>query len=375
MPAKVRTAVIGLGSIGPTHVSWCAAVPESELIAVCDSDPRRVEEVAGQYGVDAHTDYHQILERKDVDAVIVAAPSFLHAPMMIDAARAGKHVAVEKPMCLSLAEADAMIAAAQAAGVHTQYFENLCFSPSYRQAKEIIDAGGLGNIVFIRCCEGAGGGASAQREAYDALRAGGPSGGEGETLGSWYLDHAKSGGGALISAGCHCVMFLRYVLNREPVTRVYAALVNVVSPDARVEDAAYVTIHYQGGQVGWVDTSLVNALGTFDDRAEIYGTEGTIFVDLYRSSPLKVYSQGGYGQLGASMFGAIRQADRSWSYPMPDERWALGYAAELRHFLSSILADEPPAITLEDGRATLEVVQAAYQSGRTGNAVALPLKG
>ncbi len=369
MSRRVRTAVIGLGSIGPTHAQWCAGIPESELVAVCDLDEQRARSTADRYGASAYTDYRWVLERKDIDAVIVATPTFLHEPVMIEAAQAGKHVAVEKPLCLSLEQADAMIAAARAARVHTQYLENLCFSPCYRQAKEVIDAGGIGDVMFLRCCESSGGGVAAQQDAYGALHSGAPSGGEGQTLGSWYLDEAKSGGGALMSTGCHCIMYIRYLLDREPVTRVYAELSTVSHQQDGVEDAAYVTLRHRGGQIAWVDTSLVNALGTFDDRAEIYGTKGTIFLDIYRNSPIRVYSQPGYGTLGASMFGAIPRADQNWSYPLADERWALGYAAELRHFLGQILADTPPTITLEDGRATLAIVLAAYRSSSSGQAV------
>jgi predicted dehydrogenase len=82
-----------------------------------------------------------------------------------------------------------------------------------------------------------------------------------------------------MSTACHCIMYLRYILDRVPVTRVYAELLNVLSSDPLMDDAAYVTIRYGGGQIGWVASSLLNALGTFDDRAEIHGTEGTIFLD------------------------------------------------------------------------------------------------
>jgi myo-inositol 2-dehydrogenase/D-chiro-inositol 1-dehydrogenase len=371
MARRVRTAVVGLGAIGPTHAMWCATVPESELKAVCDANEHRAREIADRLGVDAHTDYGALLERKDVDAVIVATPHFLHAPMAMEAARAGKHVAVEKPLCLDLEQAGEMIRAVESAGVHAQYFENLCFSPAYRQAKQIIDAGGIGNVLFVRCCESAGGGVAAQSEVYDATRSEEESGGEEATFGAWMADYAKSGGGALISTACHCIMYVRYVLDREPAARVFAELVQVVSPDSRLEDAAYMTIRYKGGQVGWVDSSMVNALGTFDDRAEIYGTEGTIFLDLYRSGSIRVYSQPGYGRIGASMFGSIAGADVNWSHPAADERWSLGYAGELRSFLSAVLADEPPEITFEDGRATLEVVLAGYESARSAQVVSL----
>jgi myo-inositol 2-dehydrogenase / D-chiro-inositol 1-dehydrogenase len=368
---RVRTAVIGLGAIGPTHARWCASVPESTLVAVCDASEPRAREVAERFGVQPYTDYHDVLARDDVDAVIIATPSFLHARMAIDAARAGKHIAVEKPLCTTLEDADALIAAVNEAGVRAQYFENLCFSPSYRMAKEIIAADGIGELYFVRCREGSGGGVRAHREVYAALETGQPAGGEGEALGSWYVDYEKAGGGQLMSTGCHCIAYMRWLMDRDPVTSVYAALVTLVGPDPRVEDAAYLTLTHQSGAVGWVDTTLIDALGTFDDRAEIYGSKGSIFLDLYRSGQIKVYSQEGYGAIGSSMFGRIEGAGTNWSYPIADEYWALGYEGELRAFLHSIIDSTTPEVTLEDGRATLQVISAGYESARTRNAVAL----
>jgi predicted dehydrogenase len=328
--------------------------------------------VAERYGVDAYADYQDVLARADVDAVIVATPSFLHGRMAVDAARAGKHVAVEKPLCLTLEDADAMIAAVKDAGVKAQYFENLCFSPAYRQARDVITAGGIGDVFFVRCREGSGGGVRAHQEVYAALQSGQAAGGEGETLGSWYVDYEKAGGGQLMSTGCHCIAYMRWLLDRDPVTSVYAALIAGVGPDPRVEDAAYLTLKHRSGTIGWVDTSLIDALGTFDDRAEIYGSKGTIFLDLYRSGAIRVYSQEGYGPIGSSMFGRIEGAGVNWSFPIPDEYWTLGYEGELRAFLRNILEDTSTEVSLEDGRATLAVILAGYESAKTGNAVLLP---
>lgn len=368
MVRKVGTAVIGLGTMGLTHAEWSATLPEAELVVVCDAMQSKAKEVATKYKVDWCTDYRDVLERKDVEAVIIVTPSYLHAPMAIDAAKAGKHLAVEKPMCLNLREADEMMNAVKNAGVLDAYFENLCFSPSYAQAKEIVDADGLGDVFFIRCCENFGGGTEVVRKMFKALKE------KKEAPGVWYYDYKRSGGGTLLSAGIHCIMYARYVLDREPATKVYAELRNLVSPDPRVEDLSFVTISYKGGQVAWIDSGHY-ALGTIDDRTEIYGTKGTIFLDLYRSNPIRVYSKPGYGLTGASMFGQIPGADKNWSFPIPDERWALGYWYEQRHFLRSILADERPKVNFEDGRASVEVVMAAYKSCETGNAISLPLCG
>jgi len=350
--------------MGPTHAEWLTMIPEAELKAVCDIDEHRAKEIAAEYHVDWYTDYHDILERKDIEAVTIVTPNYLHAPMAIEAAKAGKHVAVEKPLCINLKEADEMIKAVKKAGVLDLYCENLCFAPSYSMAKDIIDEGGLGDVYMVRCREAGGVGVSPELKEYLASQK--------EPV-TWYADYKKAGGGMLLSTGIHCITYIRHILNRETATKVYAELKTIMFPDERIEDVALVTVRYKGGQLGWIDTAI-SALGTYDDRAEIYGTQGTIFLDMYRRNPILVYSQPGYGPIGGSMFEPVLGADKNWSYPIPDEKRSLGYWHEERHFMKCILAGNRPKVNFDDGRASVEVVMAAYKSHATGNAVSLPLQ-
>jgi predicted dehydrogenase len=170
----------------------------------------------------------------------------------------------------------------------------------------------------------------------------------------------------LLTTGCHSITYIYHLLGRPKPERVYAELV----PDgARLEAAAYVTIRFSDGRVAWVDSSATHALGGFDDRAEIYGTRGTVFLDLYRSTGIKVFSQEGYGDIGQSAFALIPSETTNWSHPIVDERWSLGYEAELRHFLCCVRDDSDPSVTLDDGKLTLKIVLAAYEAGRTHKSV------
>jgi len=366
MSKKVGIGIIGTGVQGPVHANWSANMKEAELIAVCDVVESKAKELAAQYQCDWYSDYHQMLERKDIDAVFVVTPPSTHASIAIDAMKAGKHVAVEKPLCMSLEEADEMIKTSKKFGVYDCYLENLCYAPSYSMAKKIIDDGGIGDLYFVRCGESDGKGIDNYRQEMETIR---------KQQGK---DAVKRSYGILYGGGCHPIMFCRYLYDRAPVTKVYAETRNYAKfrPD---EDVAIVTITYSTGQLAWVDSS-VYALGTFDDRAEMYGTKGTILTDLYGSHMnrgVKVYSQDGFDPtigssrypFGSGYFGS----PRNWSHPTPDEEYSLGYYHEQKSFLKSILTDKRPDVNFDDGRATIEVILAAYKSRDTGNAVSLPL--
>ena len=361
---KVKTAVIGLGTIGAVHVDWYAEIAESELVAVCDIRKDVVKQFESKYRVKAYTDYKDLLNDRDVEAVTIAVPHYLHHTMAIEAAKAGKHVAVEKPLCRNLSEAEQMLRAVRKAGVSDLYMENLCFAPSFKLAKDIVDGGGLGEVYLCKARESGDMvfGSPGERDAV-----------EGRTVDSWYFDYEKTGGGILLTAGCHAVQYVRYVYANAPAQRVFAEIVERVGvPKRGIEDAALVTIRFRDDKVGEVEASLY-ATGGFDDKAEIYGNKGTIFLDMYKRNQISVHSHGGYGNLARSIFLPAPGADRGWSFPIPEERFQLGYYHEQRHFLQSILSGKRPTVNFDDGRATLEIILAAYESHRTGKAISLPL--
>ena len=361
----VGTAVIGLGAIGAVHAHWYSQIPESKFIAVCDTRREVVTQFEKRYNVEGYTNYLDLLENKDVEAVTIAVPHHLHSTIAIEAAKSGKHVAVEKPLCKSLVEADGMLNAVGKAGVFDLYMENLCFAPSYSLAKEIVENGGLGNVYLCKARE-SGDMVYESDEERDML--------SGRRVDGWYFDYEKTGGGALISSGVHAVQYVRHIFNGARAKRVYAEMLESVGstkPNG-IEDVALVTIRFDGNRIGEVETSFY-ATGGYDDKAEIYGNKGTIFLDLYKRNPITVHSHVGYGKLGQSIFSRLSM-DKGWSFPVPDEKYELGYYHEQRHFLQSILAEKRPAVSFEDGKSTLEIIHAAYESYRTGQVVQLPLK-
>ena len=181
------------------------------------------------------------------------------------ALKAGKNVAVEKPLAVSLKEADEMIEEAKRAGVVDMYTENLCFAPSYSAAKGIVDKGGLGNIYLCKAYESDDIVLGSQAEK-NMMKT------------SWYLDPKQSGGGKLISTGVHAVEFVRFMFGHPRALRVHAEIIDSIGiqKPKRMEDMALVTIRFEGDRIGEVHTGAYMTGGT-DDRAEIYGDQGTIF--------------------------------------------------------------------------------------------------
>ena len=364
MGEKVGTAVVGLGNVGVVHAEWYSQIPESKFIAVCDTRENVVKEFQSKYKIKGYTNYNDLIEDEEVEAITIATPHFLHSKIAIAAAKAGKHVAVEKPLCKTLNEADEMIQTVRNAGVQDLYMENLCFAPSFKLAKDIVEKGGLGEIYLCKARESGdiGFGSEAEKSMLD-----------GQAVDSWYFDYEKTGGGMLMSAGCHAIQYVRYIFDNAPPERVYAEIIeNIGNPRKGIEDMALVTIRFKGDKIGEIETSFY-ATGGFDDKAEIYGNKGTIFLDLYKRNPIMVHSHEGYDMLGHSIYYSAKGADKGWSFPIPEEKFELGYYHEQRHFLQCIQQGKRPRINFDDGRSTLEIILAGYKSHQTGNAISLPL--
>ena len=343
---KVRVGIVGAGFIGHLHAEALARVPNAEVVAIASPTPEKCQGLAEQFGIPRHfTDYREMLALDGLDLVTVGVPNDLHAEVCIAAAEAGKHVVCEKPLCLTLAEADRIIAAGRTANVKMMYAEELIFAPKYVRAKQLVDEGALGDVFLVK-----------QSEEHAGPHS------------PWFWDVRRSGGGVLLDMGCHSIAFCRWVMGNRPVVRVSATMGTFVHGDkTRGEDHALCVLTFEGGGLGVCENSWAKG-GGVDDRAEIYGSQGNTRADLLRGSSLTTYSDVGYGY-------AVEKAAMTtgWTFTMYEESWNYGFPQEMQHFVDCVQNDEPPLVTAEDGRAVLEIVCAAYLSAGSGKAVALPL--
>jgi predicted dehydrogenase len=345
MDRRVRVGLVGTGFIGAIHAESLRRTSGAELWAVASRSGDRAAEFARRHGI-AHAfgDYRKLLEMDELDLVVVGAPNDLHCAITLDAAAAGKHVVVEKPLCLNLAEAERMIAASRAAGVKLMYAEELCFAPKYVRLKELVDSGALGEVVLVK-----------QSEKHDGPHA------------AHFWDVERAGGGVTMDMGCHAIEFFRWMLGRRPIESVYAQMSTAVHADkTRGDDNAILILEFAGGAVGLAEESWTKP-GGMDDRSEVYGAAGVAYADLLRGNSILTYSARGYDY-------AVEKAGSTegWSFTIYEEAWNYGFPQEMAHFVDCVRYDKQPAVTGEDGRAVLEVIFAAYASAASGRKVTLP---
>lgn len=347
MNKPVQVGLIGSQFISTIHAEALQRCPHCEIAAVASPTPKHVKAFAKKFGIPrAFTDYRKMLALPELDMIVVGAPNHLHCQIAVDAAAAGKHVVMEKPLCLNLAEADRMIAACKQAKVKLMYAEELCFTPKYVRLKQLLDRGALGAPTLIK-----------QSEKHDGPHA------------AHFWDVERSGGGVTMDMGCHAIEFFRWMLGRPKIKSVYAQMsTQVHGAKTKGEDNAILIVEFENGVIGLAEESWTKP-GGMDDRAEVYGSKGVAYADLLHGNAITAYSAGGYGY-------AVEKAGstQGWSFPIYEEAWNYGFHQEMAHFVDCVRHDLKPEVTGEDGRAVLEVIFAAYESARTGKKVKLPFK-
>ena len=345
---KTKVALLGSGFIADIHIeSYHRFVPEAEVVAVYTRSPQRAEAFAKKHGV-AHwfSELEPAITQSGCDVVDVCLPNFLHAQAVLTAAKASKHVIIEKPLCLTLEEADQMIAACKSANRKLMYAEELCFAPKYERVRKLVQEGAVGDIFQLRQCEKHSGPHS-----------------------DWFYNLEQSGGGALMDMGCHGLGWFRWMLGGRPkALSVYAQMQTglIHKGRTRVEENSICMVEFEGGAVGVAENSWAKP-GGMDDRVEVYGTGGVIYADLFMGNSALTYSEKGYGY-------AMEKAGstKGWTYTIFEEAFNQGYPQELKHFIECVREDKVPLVTGEDGCAVLEMMYAAYRSARLGQKVALP---
>src|SRR5262245_5985169 len=198
---KVKVGIIGSQFEADIHASSFQIMgEEAEVVAVVSPTKGHPEALAKKYGIPrVFHDYREMLRERDIEMITIAAPNYLHHRMTLDAAAAGKHIVCEKPLCMTLEEADEMLDVCRQKGVLLMYAEELFFTPKYVQAKRMADEGALGKVYLVK-----------QSEKHFGPHA------------DWFWDAERSGGGVLMDMGCHGIAFCHWFLNRPKIKSVYA---------------------------------------------------------------------------------------------------------------------------------------------------------
>jgi predicted dehydrogenase len=345
---KVKVGIIGSGFEADIHAASFQLMPEeAEVVAVASPTPGNAAKLAERYGIPrVFEDYRKMLQQPDLEMVTITAPNRLHAQMTYDIANAGKHVICEKPLCITLDEADEMIDTCRRKGVLLLYAEELFFTPKYVKAKEMADNGAFGKVHLVK-----------QSEKHFGPHA------------NWFWDVEQSGGGVFMDMGCHGIAFCYWFLGRPAIKDVLCHMGTYVHADrTEGEDESVCILEFVNGAVGVVENSWARR-GGMDDRIEVYGEGGVTYANLHMGNALPTYSEYGYGY-------AVEKAPstKGWTYPVFAELWNYGFPQEMRHFARCVRGKEEPDATGQDGRVAMEALYAGYASAGSGSKTPLPFR-
>jgi myo-inositol 2-dehydrogenase/D-chiro-inositol 1-dehydrogenase len=345
---RTKITILGAGFITDIHMeSYRRFVPEAEIVAVFARNPDKAEAFAAKHNIPQwFSDMSEAINESGCEVVDICLPNYLHAGATISAAKAGKHIIIEKPLAVTLEEADAMIEACRIAGVKLMYAEELCFAPKYERMRYLVKEGAVGDLYMLK-----------QSEKHSGPHS------------DWFYDINLSGGGVLMDMGCHAIQWFRWMLDNSKVLSVYASMSTVLHKErTQGEDNTVVILEFENGVTAVAENSWAKH-GGMDDKSEAHGTGGVIYADLFMGNASLSYSKYGYGY-------AMEKADTTvgWSFTAFEEVFNQGYPHELKHFVGCVQNDLQPLVTGEDGRAVLEIIYAAYASAGSGKKISLPFR-
>ncbi len=357
-PPPLRFALAGCGSIAPTHARALAALPDAALVACADVVPERALAFAAEFGLRVLS-WPEVLGDPDIDAVTVCAPSGLHAKLGVEALRAGKHVVVEKPMDISLAACDALIAAQAETGRRLAVISQHQFDQATQTVQLALDDGLLGDLLLV----------DARipwyrtQEYYDS----------GDWRGTWAMD----GGGCLMNQGVHTVDLMRRLAG--PVQSVSAQARTAAHTGIDVEDSLAATLTFTSGAIGTLMASTAAYPG-FPARLALHGTRGSAVIegDALHTLAIRgretVTGEAAVAHALQVATGGTRAATEAVAGAASDPAavWGAAHQEQLADFVRCCRTGGTPLVDGQEGRKAVEVVLAAYESARAGRTVTLP---
>jgi len=348
----IGVAIVGCGLIGTKRAAVLAEDDETRLVAVADVTADRAERLAQQYGCEAFTDWQSLIQREEVEVVIVSTSNNWLASVTIEAARNGKHVLCEKPMGRDVGEARQMLQAARANRTFLKIGFNHRYHPAIRKAHELVQNGGIGNPYYIRCVYGHGG-----RLGYEK---------------DWRANRNLSGGGEMLDQGIHLVDLCRWFFGDFKEVSAFTAayfwrgsvdnLLSDTSDDAStpVEDNAFALMRTVDGRIALLHASWTQWKNRF--TFEVYGDAGHVSIDGLNGS--YGLEQVTWGRRSPESGPPIQEC---FEFPGPDRSWH----AEWSDFLFSLRTNSEPTVSGSDGLEAMRMVAAVYEASKNRQIVSL----
>lgn len=341
---KVRIGIIGFGCIGKVHMNTLKKIENAEVVAVCDIDENELRYAKEKYGIsNLYRDYHDLIARSDIDAVLVCLPNRLHSIVTIDALKEGKHVLCEKPPAITAKEVKDMFEASKKYGRKLLIGLTMRFRDQTRVIKEYIDSGVLGDVYYAKC-------------GY--LRRSGIPG-----MGSWFTTKSEAGAGPLYDIGVHALDLTLWLMGDFKADSVLASTYAKFGPRGKgmgtwgkpvpggpfdVEDLAVAFIKMQSGATVFLEVSWAAHIGESSIYSIILGDRGGVD---YSSATIYTEEKG-------------ILVDKKLRYVRNDP-----YLAELQHFINCIVKDEEPITKAEEMIWLQAILEAALKSAEEGRVV------
>ena len=354
----IGVGIVGTGRISDLHAIEYLANPAANITALCDRDTTLAAKRAASWGLDdvaIESDIDALLARPDVDLVEILLPHHLHLGAALKAIEAGKIVSLQKPMCISMVEADRLVEAAEASDRPFKVFENFLFYPPVIRAREMIAEGAIGTLRSIRIKSNPGRSATAWEVPESAV--------------AWRRETEKSGGGPLVFDDGHHKFALAWHFMGEP-EEVHAFIGHTETADRTWLDApSMVSFRFPGNRIGNLEVvhspelEIVTRHYAQDDRVEITGTKGVLWIN------------GGHGRLGDAAPLALYRDGKLTEFRDVETGWEQSFVLSTRHYLEVLTRGGRPVLTAREGRQVLRFTLAALESARVGGAVTIGVEG
>lgn len=334
----IRFGLIGCGRVAPRHAQSLQQLSETELVAVADVKPNRADNFAQKYGVQAYYDHHALLENKEIEAVTICVPSGLHKAVTMDALAAGKHVLVEKPIALELADADLMIQTAAEKGLTLGVVLQNRYNAPMQMVRQLVDIGGLGNLYLGNACV-----RWYRPQSYY----------EDDWHGTWAMD-----GGAIMNQSIHHIDALQWFMGRVKSVYAYTA---TLAHQMEAEDVGVAVLKFESGALATIEGSTITWPQNLEASIALFGAKGSVKIGGTALSRITMWKVEGNLEQEAEILTSQRLD--------PPSVYGYSHREVIHNFAQALLAGEAPSTTGPEARKSLAIVKAIYESAETGQEV------
>ena len=357
MSRKLRTGILGCGKVAHLHSAALKDLDESEFVSVCDSDVERAKAFAAKYGVRAFADCAEMITCSGVEVLIVCTPHPLHAQGALAGIENGAHVLVEKPLASTVSDCDEMIGAAKRKGLKLGVVSQRRFFEPVRRMKAAIEGGKIGHPILGTVAM-----FSWRDEAYyssDPWR------------GKWQTE----GGGVLINQSPHHIDILQWLMG--PVEEVTGRWANLNHPYIEVEDTVLAILRFRSGGLGSITVSISQKPGLYT-KIHIHGSNGASVGAQTDTGATFIAGMSGVAEPPLNDIWTIPNEEHRLAAYRDEDRAAFGgmidptahyHMLQDHEFLRAVLDGRDPAVTGEEGRKVVAIIEAIYRSGSDGTPV------